>query len=160
MRLDPHKTARENAVLFLPRLAGEYFQAGDKAAGPGHPVKRLHPFRIQTKRFRYSLEYFRPCYGPAMDSYLAQVKGLQQSLGELNDCFSSRGYYQRLLRINEPQQRRLLAALHRREGELREKFRYHWQVGFARPQLRQRLLRYLAKPPGRKGAKPGATRTA
>ncbi|MBI3665341.1 MAG: CHAD domain-containing protein [Acidobacteria bacterium] len=143
MRLYPNKSARENAARMLPRLAQELLDAGDRAIARGYAAKRLHPLRILSKRFRYSLEFFRPCFGPAMDSYLTQVKDLQQSLGELNDCYSSTAFYQRLS-LN--QDKSLPAVLQHREEQLLEKFRAQWRQGFQHDPWRQRLLRYLAHP--------------
>ena len=43
-----------------------------------------HALRIRVKRLRYSVEFFAPAF-PRCGSYLAELKALQQLLGELND---------------------------------------------------------------------------
>ena len=47
------------------------------------PAER-HALRIRVKRLRYSAEFFAPAFARS-GSYLADLKALQQILGELND---------------------------------------------------------------------------
>lgn len=143
MRLRPQKSAPENAARLLPQLAQKFFQAGDETVQTDVSPEKVHPFRIETKRFRYSLEFFRPCYGATMDSYVKMIRDLQQTLGELNDCSSSGALYRDLL-DGRPQ--KLLAAVDRHEVDLIEKFQSHWRDQFESPAVRQKFLRYLARP--------------
>jgi len=46
----------------------------------------LHSVRLAAKRIRYTLELFRPCYGPGLESRIAGLRSLQQVLGDINDC--------------------------------------------------------------------------
>ncbi len=86
------KTLQENARRLLPKLAEDYFESGRQAASKKKSPKALHRFRIETKRFRYSLELFRPIYGPSLDRRLrcaARTAGLV-GLGErLPDHYAS-----------------------------------------------------------------------
>jgi len=83
------QSVAENARTRLPKLAEKYFLAGRKAAEQGEQSpKHMHRFRLETKRFRYSLELFRPVYGPSMDQHLQRLKDLQNVLGELSDSRS------------------------------------------------------------------------
>jgi CHAD domain-containing protein len=90
MKLKTTKTAGENARVLLPKLLEKYFKAGRKAADGKQPPRKLHGFRLATKRFRYSLELFRPCYGPSLDRKLAALGELQSALGKLSDYASVR----------------------------------------------------------------------
>lgn len=78
--------ASANARAELPALAEEYFRTGRKAAAHKRSPRALHRFRIETKRFRYSLELFRPIYGPTLDRYLKMLHSIQDALGEVSDC--------------------------------------------------------------------------
>jgi len=57
-----------------------------QAITPQSPVKELHALRIEGKKFRYLLEFFRSLYDlEAVDTYLKQMKKLQSVLGDFND---------------------------------------------------------------------------
>ena len=90
MKLKSSRSAAGNAQVLLPKLAQKYFKAGRKAADGKRSPKQLHGFRLITKQFRYSLELFRPVYGPSMDLRLAALRGLQHVLGKLSDYRSAR----------------------------------------------------------------------
>ena len=87
---DSSKSARENARLKLPPLAQAYFRAGRALVVTEPSNEVLHRFRIRTKRFRYTLELFRPCYGPWLDRRLEALRRMQDVLGEINDCVATR----------------------------------------------------------------------
>jgi hypothetical protein len=75
-----------NARRELPRLAADFF-AHVRAALEARPSpERLHGIRLAAKRLRYTLELFRPCYGPGLESRIERLRSLQQVLGEINDC--------------------------------------------------------------------------
>lgn len=151
MRFRPKRPARANAARVLPRLAERLFRAGDASVEDDLHSEEVHDFRIRTKRFRYVLEYFRPCYGKALDAYLEAVRGLQAALGDLNDCHSTRVLLQRLLHPGDPPTRhkKLLAALDRRENDLFEKYRAYWHETLESPEYREKFMRYLTHPPRR-----------
>lgn len=151
MRFRPKRPARENAARLLPRLAEKFFRAGDASVEDDLHSDEVHGFRIRTKRFRYVLEYFRPCYGKAMDAYLEAVRGLQAALGDLNDCHSTRVLLQDLLQPGDPPTRhkKLLGALDRRENDLFEKYRAYWNETLESLEYREKFVRYLTHPPRR-----------
>ena len=66
-------------------MARKYFEAGRKAIEGKRPPEELHRFRLKTKRFRYTLELFRPIYGPSLDRYLKELHELQGALGKVSD---------------------------------------------------------------------------
>jgi len=79
-------SASANARTVLPALAEKYFDAGRKAADRKRSPRSLHRFRLETKRFRYSLELFRPLYGPSLDRHIKALHGIQDALGKVSDC--------------------------------------------------------------------------
>jgi CHAD domain-containing protein len=46
----------------------------------------LHQMRIASKRLRYTLEAFAPCFGRRMQERISEVKLLQEFLGDIHDC--------------------------------------------------------------------------
>ena len=64
------------------------FRASAKSWRTPHS-RRLHRLRLATKRLRYTLELFRPCYGPGLEARLEELRKVQQRLGELNDCVAA-----------------------------------------------------------------------
>jgi CHAD domain-containing protein len=85
MKLKPSQSVAQNAREVLPKMARKYFQAGRDAVSEKRPPEELHGFRLQTKRFRYTLELFRPVYGPQLDRYLNALRSLQSALGKVSD---------------------------------------------------------------------------
>lgn len=85
MKLDPTHNAAETARTLLPKMARKYFEAGRKAVDQKRPPDELHAFRLETKRFRYTLELFKPLYGPGLDRYVSALRGLQGALGKVSD---------------------------------------------------------------------------
>ena len=85
MKWKPSGTAAESARAALPKAAQKYFEAGRNAADGKRSPKELHKFRIATKKFRYTLELFRPVYGPSLERYIDGLRDLQSILGKLND---------------------------------------------------------------------------
>ena len=84
------KSAAENARLVLPELAARYFTAGRALIARKPSPGVLHKFRLETKRFRYTLELFNKCYGPGLGQRLKALQRIQKDLGEINDCVASR----------------------------------------------------------------------
>lgn len=52
------------------------------------PVRKeeLHEMRKAAKRLRYSMEIFQPCFGPDIDDRIADVKTVQEHIGQIHDC--------------------------------------------------------------------------
>jgi CHAD domain-containing protein len=76
-------------AVHLPALAGEFFRVGAEAAAKQGDYAALHRFRLQAKRFRYTLELFEPFYGRKAALILAGMRELQDRLGEINDCLTT-----------------------------------------------------------------------
>jgi CHAD domain-containing protein len=75
-----------NLARALPALAEEFFDSGTVALATHASYQKLHHFRLQAKRFRYTLELFERFYGSEMASGAGILKELQDRLGAINDC--------------------------------------------------------------------------
>jgi CHAD domain-containing protein len=93
MKWKPSGTAAESAQAALPRQVQKYFKAGRKAANGKRSAKQLHRFRIATKEFRYSLELFRPVYGPSLERHIGALRELLSILGKLNDHHTLKPFF-------------------------------------------------------------------
>lgn len=129
MKLKTTRTAAENARVLLPKLLEKYFKAGRKAAEGETSPKKLHGFRLATKQFRYSLELFRPVYGPSLERKLSALRGLQSVLGKLSDYHSMRT----LLKGDKG----LEAELDRATKKMLKEFREQWVAFDTQGQLRR-----------------------
>ena len=78
-----------NLSRVLPALAEELFDSGKAAVSADASYQKLHQFRLQAKRFRYTLELFESFYGSEMASGAGILKELQDRLGAINDCATS-----------------------------------------------------------------------
>lgn len=75
-----------NLSRALPALVGEFFDSGNAAVSAHASHQALHRFRLQAKRFRYTLELFERFYGSEMAAGSEILKELQDRLGAINDC--------------------------------------------------------------------------
>jgi CHAD domain-containing protein len=75
-----------NLSRALPVLAEEFFASGAAALTAHVSYQKLHQFRLQAKRFRYTLELFERFYGSEIASGAGILKELQDRLGAINDC--------------------------------------------------------------------------
>jgi len=142
MRWRANRSAAENARLVLPKLAQKYFDAGRKAASDEKPsAKDLHRFRIATKRFRYSLEIFRPVYGASLEARIGTLRELQNVLGQLSDYHSM----ERLFAGEKELETRLESAAAKKFKE----FRAAWAAFDSEGQLK-RWKAYLAHAPSKR----------
>ncbi len=85
MKWKPTRSAVADARSTLPKLVDKYVKAGRKAADGKRSAEELHQFRVKTKRFRYTLELFRPLYGDSLDKELEPIREIQSVLGKLHD---------------------------------------------------------------------------
>lgn len=132
-----------NAAEVLPALAESFLANGDKAVREETSEAKLHAFRLNAKEFRYTLEAFRPLYGPAMDRHIANVRKVQTVLGDLNDCRATEDLlesFETVAAVEVEQMRRFLGS---RKGDLRAKFVEAWAALYGEVRQRQALTRYL-----------------
>lgn len=119
MKLKPAQSVAANAREVLPKMARKYFQAGRDALSAKRSPDDLHGFRLQTKRFRYTLELFRPVYGPQLDRYLKALRELQGTLGKVSDYQA----IQRVVHDDRLLQAEIRLALKRKGKDLRHEWR-------------------------------------
>jgi CHAD domain-containing protein len=63
-----------------------------RAIGDDSPAEALHDVRIRGKKLRYLLEFFQSLYPEqAIEGLVAELKRLQDNLGDLNDYRVHRG---------------------------------------------------------------------
>ena len=120
------KGSREIAGSAVPRLAQRFFEAGDSAAASRRSGEKLHDFRIQAKKFRYTLELFAPSYGPAMEEWIGEIKSVQSILGKMNDYRSVLA-----LAFGFKCSKNLKASLKRSERRKAREFRECWAERFS-----------------------------
>jgi CHAD domain-containing protein/uncharacterized protein YjbK len=90
----PQRGARRYTVRRLvPRLIyldWQMVRAYD-AVLESAPVEMLHVLRIDCKRLRYAIEFFRETLPPGLVEMIPQVVGLQDHLGDLHDATVAAG---------------------------------------------------------------------
>jgi hypothetical protein len=83
--LDPDKRIRPNARRVLAVRIDEVYGYDGLVADPAN-VRELHDMRIAFKRLRYLLEIFGIAFDADLEPFLAEVKAMQDLLGEIHDC--------------------------------------------------------------------------
>jgi polyhydroxyalkanoate synthesis regulator phasin len=71
------------AGLIVPRM--EAVCSLSSAIEDPSNVAELHQMRIAAKRLRYTMEAFVPCFGTPLAEQIAEVKLLQEELGQVHD---------------------------------------------------------------------------
>jgi CHAD domain-containing protein len=140
--------ASANARVRLPAMAQAYFDQGRKLLDPSSPPAAMHHFRLETKAFRYTLELFGPCYGPALEHYLGALREIQDCLGALNDCVATTDLIAEKLPKHDPGREKIEAFLAEQAGREAARFRRYWRTTFDAPGQEQRWLRYLSRRSG------------
>ncbi len=142
---DASKTVAENASEELPRLARGFLEAGRALAEKDPSFDALHRFRLLTKRFRYTLELFSPCYGPGIARRIEALRALQQNLGEISDCSATENLVRKRDDLTAGERDRLIARL-RKLATLRvAKFQTRWRDEFAPPARERWWIDYLTR---------------
>jgi CHAD domain-containing protein len=135
--------AAANARRHLPPLVRDFFARVRQLLAADPPPAELHMIRLASKRLRYTLELFRPCYGPGLKTRLAALQDLQQILGDVNDCAAA----ERLvagLAPESPSRARAERFLHQRASAKAASLQEKWQQDFDAPGREQWWLQYLA----------------
>jgi CHAD domain-containing protein len=120
----------ENARAQLPSLVGGYFRSGRKLMTSAASPEDLHAFRLKTKRLRYTLELFRPCYGSTLEQRLEELRAVQTILGDISDCHAALRIAARSLKSRSAEFRKLKRYLDARSARLTAAFRKHWREKF------------------------------
>ena len=154
IRWDENTGAASNARDHLPGFISAYFAQGRELLAKNPAPAELHALRLATKRVRYTLELFRPCYGPGFRQRLDSLLRLQQLLGEINDCATASAV---LASIKSSSRRtRIDRFLQQRALTQTAAFCREWQAVFDAPGQESWWTGYLARharPPGRRSAR-------
>lgn len=128
-----------NARTVLPEFFSAFYERAEPVLKSGDP-KALHDFRLAAKKFRYSLEMFRGIHGSNMVQLLALMKDLQDRLGAISDCSTTRAM---LAESDSPE---FAAWLEARSARRIVELRRFWQERFDKASA-QKWRNYLAAYP-------------
>jgi CHAD domain-containing protein len=134
-------------ALRLPALApllGGYFAAGHAAARPGTPAEQLHAFRLETKRLRYTLELFRPLYGPGLQQRIEMLRRIQELLGQSHDLTVAAARLSGRAAA-DPVLQHPLESLERNARQLQASFLRFWREQFEDASTEVRWANYLRR---------------
>jgi CHAD domain-containing protein len=146
---DERSATAVNARRHLPGAVSAYFAEVRGALAENPPPPELHRLRLATKRVRYTLELFRPCYGPGLETRLEELRRLQSVLGDVNDS----GVALRLISDSvpsSPQMERVRRYLEGRAAAKALEFRKDW-AEFDAPGREELWISYLARNAHSKG---------
>jgi len=143
---DASASAAANARAALPGWARAYFQHGRALAQAAASPAAMHRFRLDTKALRYTLELFRPCYGPGLEARLAEMRKVQDFLGAISDFATTRELLSSRLPEGGPEGARMERYLDARSKRKAAEFRRYWRSTFDRVGEEQRWLAYLSRP--------------
>jgi CHAD domain-containing protein len=147
----PPQTVPEKAKEWLPPLLNDFFERSKPAVTLGAKPRTIHKFRLQAKRFRYSLELFLPVYGVNGERGLKTLRGLLRRLGWINDCAATR----RLLDDGacDAECREVLEKLGELQAERTAAFHNYWKLHFG-PRREKWWITWLSRPINRRGSPP------
>ena len=131
-----------NARRELPRLVSAYFSTVREFLAEDPAPPELHRLRLASKRLRYTLELFRPCYPAGFEDRIDALKKLQDWLGEVNDAVASG----RLLHGALKTRPKLRKFLEDRAAQQAAEFTRHWKEIFDAPGREAWWTDFLAKP--------------
>jgi len=146
---DPSQTAAANAASVLPALAAAYFRAGRAVLKRTAETRELHRLRLATKRFRYTLELFCPCYGAALGRRLDALRQIQSQLGDISDCYTTRRLIDRMRAGGTPINADAAAFIDARVARRFAEFRAYWLRTFDAPREEATWKSYLGRFAGR-----------
>ncbi len=136
--VDAHEKIRNN----LAKMARKFLAHGKKAAEAKTSAETLHAFRIEGKKFRYTLELFAPVYGAAVQEWLQKLKPMQTALGDVHDAEMTRDIAVRLNTSSKVED--WLKARRRKKARV---FRKLWEETFGTASENRRLVAGLRHTP-------------
>src|ERR1700680_471193 len=129
------------AKVELPRIARDFFQKGETAAGTKASTEELHQFRISTKKFRYTLEFFACLYDAPLARLQEPMKRTQALLGDINDIATVQQMISGHKGTHGVEQ-----WLKKRQEKRTEEFCRYWEEQFGAPETAPRWIEYLSHP--------------
>jgi CHAD domain-containing protein len=142
---DEKSDAIENARTILPNLVTDYFSLGRELLASDPAPAELHALRLASKKLRYTLELFKPCYGPGLRQRIDALKSLQQMLGEINDTVAAERTIGSVLVGPTAESRRATQFLRKHGKAKAQEFRNHWTTVFDAPGQEHWWVDYLAR---------------
>ena len=100
----------------------------------------LHALRVEFKQLRYALEFFKSVLGTSGESFIKEVKEMQNLLGRINDIAVFTERANKIKRLNDEQQTIIEQYCDTRNQELddlRKQFYVQWQSFNKRTTQRQ-----------------------
>ena len=131
----------------LPKLARKYFNRGQHALGSNRGWDEIHEFRLETKRFRYTLELFRSEYGPGLEKRIDELRHVQTLLGDANDCVMTAALLDPL-----PDTEELRSQLKAKAESKLDKLRLWWRANLGSAASEERWILYLQRFAGKRAA--------
>ncbi len=144
VRWDERKSAPENARRELPALVSGYFARVRRLLAKDPEPAKMHRLRLVTKRLRYTLELFRACYGPGLETRIAELRGIQQLLGDINDHVAAGRLLAKAM-APSLQKERMQKFLEGRIASKVREFRKHWTDVFDAAGRERWWTGYLAR---------------
>jgi CHAD domain-containing protein len=89
-------------------------------------AETFHNLRISFKRLRYLVSLFQPILGKQIQSFIEELKLIQDCLGEMHDCTAARDRLHDLPETFQPSAQAYLTSLDERESVLRAHFFELW----------------------------------
>jgi CHAD domain-containing protein len=142
IKWDESAAPAANAASELPRLVSAYFSTVREFLAQDPTPPELHQLRLASKRLRYTLELFRPCYSEGLEDRIRALKKLQDWLGDVNDAVATARLLNRTLKTR-PKLRKFLEdrAARQAAGFIR-----HWNEIFDAPGREVWWMDFLASP--------------
>jgi len=148
-KANPYLVRELAPILIYSRLAAV---RAYESIVPNAGIEQLHALRIEFKKLRYTVEYFREVLGDGANEVIEDIKGLQDHLGDLNDANVACQILQQFINTWEERQIDLplyerqnpepvvayLAAKHAERYRLMITFPETW-AHFNRPEFRKNL---------------------
>jgi CHAD domain-containing protein len=144
---DAARPAADNARRELPALVESYFDFMRQELKKDPPPARLHPLRLATKRLRYTLELFRPCYSHGLEARLEALQTLQKHLGDVNDCVATWDLLKKKMR-RSAERTKVRKSLDRRAAKHARAFRKAWRDFFEASTRQEWWTAYFARGAG------------
>lgn len=146
IKWDETAGAGKNAQREFPAMVAAYFTEGRDILDNDPQPSDFHALRLLTKRLRYTLDLFRPCYGPGLRTRIAGLRRIQLCLGEINDCVTAAAVLADLRPKSSPVRKRVEKFLEERSQTLIAEFRREWTGVFDAPGQERGWTAYLARP--------------
>lgn len=133
----PHQIRHLLPILLHERLAAV---RAYETVVDGIDEDTLHALRVEFKRLRYAVEFFHPVLGSSADSFVDEIKTMQDNLGRANDLAVFQSRIKSLKKLKPEEKALVKDYLKSRKRELkalREQFPEQWSSFNKRTTQRQ-----------------------